>query len=275
MARDAAVLWAGVVVGRIRTIKPDHWVDDVMAALDPVTRLLYIGLWNFVDDEGYIQNKPLQIKMMVFPGNDYDVQNALVHLLQAGRIGLFDSDQGELLQVLKFREHQKISHPSPTKFTGIAARGSVNTPEPSGALAPSRDISSRKGKERKGRGKEVQPYAALESEFDEFWKAFPRKQGKQPAKVTYLKVRSAGADRAKLLAGAEAYAKDQAGNDVKKIKMAQGWLNDARWDDDFSQPVVTSPLAPRSLDPVEHAHRWLPDGTCMLCPARRDREDTW
>jgi hypothetical protein len=116
--------------------------------------------------------------------------------------------------------------------------------------------------------------AALERDFDEFWKVYPRKEGKQAAKRKYMTARkSHPADV--ILKGAQAYALMSLGKERKYIKLAQGWLNDGRWDADYSQPVATSPLAPRSLEPAEHAHKWLADGSCMLCTARRDREDTW
>lgn len=265
-------------MGRIRTIKPDFWVDDVMADLHPIDRLLYIGLWNFVDDEGYIEYKPRRIKMQVFPGNDYDVDAALLHLLHAGRVAQFDSDQGALLQVLKFGDHQKISHPTPTKFTGIARCNSGNAPESSGKIPPPPESSLRKGKEGKGKDGEVHPAVEHAKDFEIFWKAFPRKQGKQPALKRYLEARKRGVPAGVILAGAEAYARDQAGAERSKVKMAEGWLNSSRWDDDYSEPVLvvaTHPAAPRSLAPVVHAHVWVADGTCTRCDARRDREDTW
>jgi hypothetical protein len=246
-----------------------------MADLEPVTRLLYIGLWNFVDDEGYIEYKPRKIKMQIFPGNDYDVETALLHLLQAGRLGEFDSDQGKLLQVLRFQDHQRVPHPSPTKFTGITRSNSGTPHEDSRALTKPQEPSLLKGKERKGKESNVQ--SSTGREFDEFWKVYPRKEGKQPALRAYLKARKSF-DAEAILKGAQAYALLMVGKEKQHIKMAQGWLNDRRFEDDLAEPVkplATSPLAPRSLEPAEHAHKWLVDGSCMLCTARRDREDTW
>lgn len=116
--------------------------------------------------------------------------------------------------------------------------------------------------------------AELERDFDEFWKVYPRKEGKQAAKRRYVTARKSYPAEV-ILKGARAYALLSLGKEKQFVKMAQGWLNDGRFADELSSAPVTSPLAPRSLDPVEHAHKWLPDGTCMLCPARRDREDTW
>ena len=39
-------------MARIRTIKPEFWASEQVMDCKPVTRLLFIGLWNFVDDFG-------------------------------------------------------------------------------------------------------------------------------------------------------------------------------------------------------------------------------
>lgn len=116
--------------------------------------------------------------------------------------------------------------------------------------------------------------AALERDFDEFWKVYPRKEGKQAAKRKYMTVRKAHSAET-VLAGARAYALLSLGKEKQFVKMAQGWLNDGRFADEVSSGPATSPLAPRTLDPAVHAHKWLPDGTCLHCEAREDREDTW
>lgn len=117
-------------MARIRTIKPEFWVDDQIVELDFVTRLLFIGLWNFVDDEGYIEYKPKRIKMQVFPADEIDVSGNLRSLLESSRIEEYDSDQGHLLKVTNWERHQKVSHAAPTRFSGIRAV----SPEPSRRL---------------------------------------------------------------------------------------------------------------------------------------------
>jgi hypothetical protein len=138
-------------MARIRTIKPEFWVDDTMVDLDPVAKLLYIGLWNFVDDEGYLEFSVRRIKMMIFPGNDYDVDGALRSLLECSRIFRKDCDQGEIIFLPHFTQHQKISHPTPTKFTGIQDHSSVSAPESSRTIRKDREPSALKGKEGKGK----------------------------------------------------------------------------------------------------------------------------
>ena len=37
---------------RIRSIRPEFWASEDVAAMDWHTRLVYIGLWSYVDDNG-------------------------------------------------------------------------------------------------------------------------------------------------------------------------------------------------------------------------------
>lgn len=132
-------------MARIRTIKPEFWVDDAMVELSPWARLLFIALLNFVDDEGLIEYKPKRIKMQVFPADSVSVQGELDALIESSRLEVVSSDQGNLLHVVNFRRHQAINRPTPTRFTGLPADFSLSTP-----LLVS-ESSSWKGKEGKGK----------------------------------------------------------------------------------------------------------------------------
>ena len=135
-------------MARIRTIKPEFWVDDVMVELPFEARLLFIGLWNFVDDEGYIEDKPKRIKMQIFPADDVLIEDSLNALCDSGRLHAFDSDQGPLLQVANWDRHQKINRPTPTRFTGITRKDRRDSVRTHGAVT---ERSRGKGKERKGK----------------------------------------------------------------------------------------------------------------------------
>ena len=141
-------------MGRIRTIKPEFWVDDQIVELPYEARLLFIGLWNFVDDEGLIEFKPKRIKMQVFPSDKVDVQKQLDSLISTGRLTVLDSDQGPLLWVTNWSRHQIVNRPTPTKFTGLPAPFSVS---PHGALSESSVLKGKEGKGREGISGEPKP----------------------------------------------------------------------------------------------------------------------
>jgi hypothetical protein len=69
--------------------------------------------------------------------------------------------------------------------------------------------------------------------FEDWWAAYPRKQGKKAAQVAYGRIVSKGeATIAELLAGAKRYAAECAGKEPRYIKLPAGWLNDGRWADE-------------------------------------------
>src|SRR5439155_8900125 len=95
-------------MARIRTIKPDFWVDEKVVQLTHLARLLFIGLWNFADDEGRMQFSPLKIKMQIFPADDVAIQDLFGELTRQGFIQIYPVGNVEYLQIVNFARHQKI-----------------------------------------------------------------------------------------------------------------------------------------------------------------------
>ncbi len=100
---------------RIRTVKPEFWTSEDIAALSLPTRLVFIGLWGYVDDNGVgVANERL-ITSALFPMDDHreslaNVREALDALSNGGQIVRYEVDGRQLLAVTKW-EHQKIDHP--------------------------------------------------------------------------------------------------------------------------------------------------------------------
>jgi len=55
---------------RNRMIKPEFWSDDKLKKVSLESRLLFIGLWNFADDYGFIFHSSRQIIGNIFPLDD-------------------------------------------------------------------------------------------------------------------------------------------------------------------------------------------------------------
>ena len=73
------------------------------------------------------------------------------------------------------------------------------------------------------------------SEFEEFWKAYPLKKGKQKAFKAWTEALKWGNDPNLIIEKAWEYTLEIKHKKTEKsyIKRAQGWLNDGRWDDDY------------------------------------------
>ncbi len=101
-----------------------------------------------------------------------------------------------------------------------------------------RDISKRDShvQELDGHGGVTSKRAAPRSkptmeQFDRFWAIFPKRAGKAKALERFMALTPAEAERA--ISGASWYATDVAvrGTEDRYVKMAQGWLNERRFED--------------------------------------------
>lgn len=122
-------------MARIRSIKPDFWTDEKVVELSPFARLLFIGLWNFVDDEGRMTYSPLSIKLKILPADSLDISELLGEIRGKSLITVYPVDGIEYLQVNGFASHQKIDKRTPSKLP----------PPPNSPEKP-----PRKGREGKG-----------------------------------------------------------------------------------------------------------------------------
>jgi hypothetical protein len=72
----------------------------------------------------------------------------------------------------------------------------------------------------------------LDDEFRRWYDAYPRKASKQSARRSFERVRRRGAEFEVLLAGAQRYARERAGQDKAYTKHPDTWLNKGCWDDE-------------------------------------------
>jgi hypothetical protein len=91
-------------MAKIRGVKPEFWTDEKIVELSRDARLLFIGLWNFACDNGHVDDKPRQIKMRIFPGDDDTQVDAwLEELVAQDRITRADG----VITINRFSHHQK------------------------------------------------------------------------------------------------------------------------------------------------------------------------
>lgn len=104
-------------MSRIRSIKPDLWTDGKVVQLPYEARLLFVGMWNFADDDGRMWDEPDRIKMQVFPADQCDVWSLIDLLVAIELVERFEVPDGRrFLQVPGFAKHQKISHKTPSRI---------------------------------------------------------------------------------------------------------------------------------------------------------------
>lgn len=105
-------------MARIRTIKPEFWTSEQIMELRPLTRLLFIGLWNFCDDRGVHPVAFKTLKAEVFPADDLlasDIEGMVRELIAAGLLGEFE-ENGRQWWFVTGWNHQVINRPSKSRY---------------------------------------------------------------------------------------------------------------------------------------------------------------
>lgn len=229
-------------MARIRNIKPDFWTDEKLVELETWERLLFIGLWNFADDEGYMPYSPKRIKMQVFPGDSLEVSRGVQSLISIGAVELFDSEYGQVLHVSKWSKHQKVSNPSKSKYStvdlapldGKPRKQAVPEQEtlevPLNGTEDSREL--RKERERE-RGV-IKDLSSKPDEFDQWYSRYPKKEAKEAARKAFVKARKS-VDLKALIEGADKYAAAMKDKDRQYVALPATWLNAGRWADEISE----------------------------------------
>lgn len=128
-------------MARIRTIKPDFWTDEKIVELSMSARLLFIGLWNFCDDEGRMQYSTKKIKMQIFPADNIDTHELLTELAVIGVIDVYAVEDKEYIQISNWKKHQAVNRPTASKHPDKSkAHGVLN-------------VGREREREREGKGK--------------------------------------------------------------------------------------------------------------------------
>jgi translation initiation factor IF-1 len=132
-------------MARIRTIKPDFFLDDEVAALNPLTRILFIGLWCLADKAGRLEDKPQKIKVQILPYDKYDVDKELDVLAEKGFILRYQVEGVKYIQVISFNKHQAV-HGTERESIIPVCNGEITVKD-------HEECVGREGKGREGKGK--------------------------------------------------------------------------------------------------------------------------
>ena len=93
-------------MARARNIKPGYFFNHELAQVDPLGRILFIGLWCIADREGRLKDRPARIKAETMPYDDCDVEDLLHQLEKYGFILRYEIKGNKYIQVANFLKHQ-------------------------------------------------------------------------------------------------------------------------------------------------------------------------
>lgn len=94
-------------MARARNIKPGICKNEDLARCTIQARYLSCVLPCFADREGRLEDRPLRLKIEIFPADDGINVDALLNELQdAGFVLRYEKDNTKYIQIVKFKKHQ-------------------------------------------------------------------------------------------------------------------------------------------------------------------------
>ncbi len=267
-------------MARIRTVKPELWSSpDTAACKDPWARLLFIAMWNWADDSGRGTANPKELAGFAFPNDDdidaASIRRMLSEVSRAYGVALYKVGGRTYYAIPSWDDHQKIDRKSQAKYPGPDEgdpwspdpqhtpdqdRNNGAPPRPRVVAEPStstqRDLFEGSGtgtgeQGNRGRTTSVTADAAttIDTDFDSWWAAWPRKVAKQAALKAYRSARrkKASADLLITSAADQVAAWRSAGKELEFIPHAATWLNEERYNDVVERPkfhVISNPESP-------------------------------
>lgn len=230
---------------RIRSIKPEFWRSDDISALPLTARLLFIGLWSYVDDNGVGSDKVSSIAADLFAADiEADPTETFRRvtvdtacLEERGLIVRYRANGRPLLYVTNWPRHQLVKNPS---------KGN-QYPLPPAEL--------------------LEPFALIPSIYVDPTETLGTGAGEQGSRGTGEQGSRGGAD-APLSPFCQ---KHPTGTDdpCRACGTARSRYQAAQ----AAQRTKPAPRPFTVIDGAEcatDAHKWLSDGTCTLCTARKE-----
>ncbi|WP_336698214.1 hypothetical protein [Curtobacterium sp. USHLN213] len=225
---------------RIRSIKPEFWRSDDISALEWDERLLFVGLWSYVDDNGVGVDKLSSIAADLFasdlernpPETFARVSRGLQQLATAGRIVRYTVESRPYLEVVNWDKHQRIDRPNKPRFP----RSEANGAEIRDTLArvAAKEASGTGEQRNRGTEEQISPApAVLDSEFAEAWEHWPKKVERKEAFERFKKA-AKRIDVEELVAAIIRFGDAYAATTDRQFVPALGvWLNGDRWNDEL------------------------------------------
>lgn len=224
-------------MARIRTIKPEFFTSEQVAECSPISRLLFIGMWNFCDDGGVHPASSKRLKMEVFPADSYsdqEIQNMVDELLNAGLLISYMADDGKEYWQVTGWQHQKIEKPTfrhPQKINYSATHRRI--------VADSSATES-KGRESKGRESKEDISSKANGDFEHLWNSWIPYEMVKGAKLKAEKKYAEAlkeSEHEEIVKKAKLYC-DQCLKNKTKTQHVATWLHQRGYKENYSESIV-------------------------------------
>ncbi|MDD2341577.1 MAG: hypothetical protein PHV54_01635 [Tolumonas sp.] len=93
-------------MARARNIKPGFFANDELGECNPLTRLMFIGMWTMADKKGRMEDRPKRIKATTLPYDNADCDELLNELVKHGFIIRYSVGENGYIQIINWDKHQ-------------------------------------------------------------------------------------------------------------------------------------------------------------------------
>lgn len=204
---------------RARNIKPGFFKNEELVKLSEAVRLLFIGLWCMADRKGRLEDRPMRIKMEIYPADQHDINTMLEQLKNAGFILRYEVEGNRFIQVINFEKHQypnirekDSTIPAPYKHRTSTEQKRLN-PSLLNTESPILNTAA-----------PDDPGAAFES----VWAAYPKRRGRKNAERHYRASVKTPEDVRAIRRALANYKKEIQGKDLQYVKNGDTWFNNWR-----------------------------------------------
>ena len=224
--------------------------SDGVNTLGWAAEVFYRRLLNKVDDYGLYDARISVLRATLYPlllskVSEKHVAQWVDACAAAGLLMVYESEGKEFLQVLntKWKTRSQPKYPLPDntcKQLQTVARPIRSRIRSRIEYTETKTAIESEGK-RAGKDKAGIPRRILAEEFEETWKAYPRKEGKASALDDFIKARRSGEALAVIAAGVNAYASHikASGTEPRYVKQGGTWFHQKGWLDDYSSNGAT------------------------------------
>lgn len=215
-------------MAKIRALKPEFWANDELAELSMGTRLFYMGLWNFADDNGVFEWREKKLKVQIFPYDSVSVPEFLKSLIKSNLVIHFDHEGKKYGLLMNFSKHQK---PDKRYWKEIVPQDIVTTmcarwvpyTVSDGVSVIDSDCDGDKNL------------------FDSFWKEYPKKVGKGAAEKSWKQIKRPTETLAVILKSLSWQKESEQWKDGggRFVPNPATYLNQRRWEDEKTEKMLT------------------------------------
>lgn len=199
---------------------------------------LYPLLVTHADDYGREEGDAFTVKTRVFPTSlrtEHEFERALEGMARVNLIQRYEAAGRQVIQIVDYK--QALRKHEPSVFPAPAATVRCIAPLHEGRAADTKrsdsDSDTKRNEPARGAGEEG---------FEEFWREYPRKIGKDAARREWLQRSPDPALQAEMLTAVRRHkaSPQWQKNDGQFIPHPRTWLHQGRWTDELDPPGFTA-----------------------------------